>query len=281
MVTVRDFTLEESTDTWESQPGADPIEVLLDASDSNPLLVFLVPGIRTDKLWAHHFRSATKSWRQRELEVRTVAGYDRLSSLHLVSRIGISAFKAAIKDQILDTSQKFPDHRISFVCHSMGSSLFSEVIEDIYSFKDLANEGSDLGQRFESIVFLGSICLRKKSQSLSKCCQNFVNDVGLRDILPWVAMTIKPLKYNDVGRFGFGNSYTVDRFFSNDHSSCTGESHLLEKVLPFLSGDYLIEPVPPTTSIHLTRYTYLRRMIWGIFSISLMYLGYLIVRSFL
>jgi hypothetical protein len=246
-------------------------EVVIDVPEPDPLLVFLVPGIRTDSLWAHHFRSATKSWSQRTLEVRTISGYTRLSSFDLLLRFRLKSFRSAIKEQVVDVCEKFPSHKVSFVCHSMGSSLFAEVIEDVSSISDQSNPGHILGQRFENIVFLGSTCLRRRSREISGCCISFVNDVGTKDVFPWLATIARPLSYDDVGRFGFRNGYAIDRFFPNNHTSCTQEHHLIHSVLPFLSGDYLVEPVPPKGSIHLTRYTYARRAIWMLTILAIFY----------
>lgn len=261
MANVRERSLDTNTFSSDIYAEEQPDDGTVDPSEV-PLLLFLVPGIRTDKLWAHHLRGATKVWPQRKIEVK-IAGSGRISSAHLIFRVGLQAFRSEIKNQVIDTSQKFPDHKISFICHSMGSSLFSEIVSEVHASPDPTKEGSTIGSRIENILFLGSICKRSKSREMSMSCATFVNDVGTKDILPWVASTVNPFKYNDVGRFGFGNSYTTDRFFKNNHKSCTSEEHLTEHALPFLSGGYMSEPVPPRTSIHLTRYTYLRRVIWA------------------
>ena len=197
------------------------------------MLVFFIPGIRSNALWAQNIRQYANSPTARNIVVEIVTGPDHLGLTDLLLRHRLWKFRSDYKQQITSATEKRQDEHgaldIYFVCHSMGSSLFAEILEEL-ELKIREKQNS-----IKNIVFLGSVCRRTASTLLGKSCKQMVNDVGQKDIWPVVASIINPLKYDFVGRFGFSRTMIEDRFFpNNNHSSCTELDHFTNWILPII-----------------------------------------------
>ena len=208
-------------------------EDIVEEQDLKPHLVFLIPGIRTDGIWTQDLMENIFTWEGREVIFRPVRGdgksnRERLSTFHLFTRINLENYKNSFKEQILFHINKNTDATISVFAHSMGSALFAEIIEDVS--KDL--KGSN--RRLSTVAFIGSVSLRRYGKSIAENCDVFVNDIGVNDYWPYIASIIRPNKYNDVGFLGFRNAYTVERYFPNDHFTCTSQEHLVNYLIPLI-----------------------------------------------
>jgi len=240
-------------------------------------LVFLVPGIRSDGIWAQEFQCYVENAYQNVLckPVRgNLKSTDRLSSWHLASRFGLSDFRKSFFKQIFEVSNKYPDHNISIVAHSMGSSILSEILPQ------LSKELEKKGRAIDAIVILGGVCHINNSEDIQKSCNRVINHVGVRDHVCYLSTIIRPLDYCAVGLFGFVNAFVGDRLFDNDHSSCIGEHHLIQRVLPEIAGresaiitgsSYQknkdsVYRTPPRRRYSYKSYIYTRRVCWLLLS---------------
>lgn len=234
-------------------------EELADIQDDTPHLVFLIPGIRTNGWWAQEARKQELLWDGREVHFIPVRGNggntDRLSSWHLLSRLGLSSFRKSFSNQIsvLYSQREFAS--INIFAHSMGSALFSDIAKDLLTELPIA--------KFNTVVFLGSVCHRKHAQRLHECAELFVNDVGTKDYWPFWASTARPDSYSDVGFAGFLNGFAQDRFFSHNHTSCTSLEHLKNELVPLISKSE-VRPLgsPRAKRPKFNTYVYIRRAIW-------------------
>lgn len=205
-----------------------------------PHVIFLIPGIRTDGDWAQILRLDAHTFAGRPILCKPVRGnggnIDRLNSLHVLTRVGLQSFRNSFRSQINHVLKKNPAYTVNIVAHSMGSSVFSEIVQDVN------DDIEALGYKLNKVVFLGSVCHRKHSSRISDCCETFINDVGRRDLVPYLASIANPWCYGDVGTRGFLDAYvSFDRFFNHNHSSCTSISHLKEHVLPLIETSQLTE----------------------------------------
>jgi hypothetical protein len=212
-----------------------------DVDDRPPHLVFLISGIRSDGMWAQKIIESQFNSEGRPIEFRSVRGNNksstgRLHTGHLITRLGINGFRKNIVQNIDIWSKRLPDSPISIFAHSMGSSLLAEAMPEIKTTLEKR------GLQLHVVALLGSICHRKHSPQIFDSCKIFINDIGVLDMLPWRASTIRPYSYSDVGLWAFGDGRPIERRFSNNHSSCTSEEHVEQYLLPFLS-----EQAPLTT----------------------------------
>lgn len=234
-------------------------EELEGIQDDKPHLVFLIPGIRTDGWWAQEARMQELLWDGREVHFVPVRGNggntDRLSSWHLLTRIGLSSFHKSFSIQIKTLLLQGEYASVNVFAHSMGSALFTDIVNDLATVLPKA--------RFDTVIFLGSVCHRKNAQRLHGCAELFVNDVGINDYWPFWASTARPDCYSDVGFAGFLNAFVYDRFFSHDHTSCTSLAHLRDELVPLLSrSDVRPLGAPVTEKPKYNSYVYFRRAIW-------------------
>lgn len=203
-----------------------------------PHLVFLISGIRSQGYWAQDAIESLFTTNGQEIIFRPVRGNGRSSSgrlctSHLITRFALEPFRRSFSQQIKFNLEKHPNALVSVFAHSMGSALFTDIVEEIS--QHLASEGRQL----ENIVFLGSVCHRRHSERLSSNCHRFINDVGVRDHYPFLASTVRPDHYSDVGLLGFSDGYRqADRYFNNDHSSCTSIEHMENYLIPLLDRGF-------------------------------------------
>lgn len=214
------------------EPDSDPI-----IEEDTPHLVFLIPGIRTNGMWTQDVIDEAFTVSGREVVFRTIrgskrSGTGRLSSWHLISRLGLESFRQSFIEQISLNLDEFPDSPVSIFAHSLGSSLFAEIVDDVKSIMEKQ------GRRIENIVFLGSVCHRTAGLTLKANSRRFINDVGINDLWPYRASVIRSSTYSDVGFWGFRDgSPTRDRYFHNDHSTCTSIQHIEQNLIPLLEFD--------------------------------------------
>lgn len=216
-------------------------EVLDVIKEDIPHLVFLIPGIRTNGMWTQDATDEEFTAGGREIIFKPIRGDERggtgrLSSFHLVSRFGLASYRQSFIKQIDANLDDYPDSPVSIFAHSLGSSLFAEIVREV---DDLMQKRD---RSIENIVLLGSVCHRPNGAYLRSCSRRFINDVGVQDMWPFRASVVRPDKYSDVGLWGFRNSFPkLERYFHNDHATCTGREHLEQKLIPLLEFD---EPVP-------------------------------------
>lgn len=236
-------------------------EELDDVRDDAPHLVFLIPGIRTNGWWAQEAIMQEVLWDGREVHFVPVrgngGGTGRLSSLHLITRLGLIGYRKHFVSQINDIASQKDYHSINVFAHSMGSSLFADIVENWPH--DLMSDQKKLG----TIVFLGSVCHRRHCSKLYKISKRFVNHVGTKDFLPYIASIVRPDSYSDVGSFGFLEGYSQDQFFTNNHCSCTSFEHIKSEVLPLISSSE-VRPLgsPEAVVNHFNAFVYVRQVIW-------------------
>lgn len=213
-----------------------------DVDESRPIVAFLLPGIRSDKEWAQVFRDKANSPTARRIISEIVSPDRDLGLRDLLFRHRLHAFRPDYIEQIRQTLKKhltaFGELDVIFICHSMGSAIFSEISDQILPEIE-RNKHIDV----RNIVYLGSVSKRTYSTKVGKSCSKFVNDVGRNDVWPLAAWYINPLKYDPVGRFGFGRAMVHDRFFDKlDHTACTEMEHMEEWILPIVEDGIVKSP---------------------------------------
>lgn len=247
------YVVADTTD--DDQPSADQIAIA-------------IPGIRTDGTWVDSVSARSRQW-ARPIQILKLGSPDRISSLALVTRFGLAKTREALRTDLANTVIKYQGtHSISVICHSMGASLFSELLDD-------------LDCKFDMIIFLGSLCRRSEALKIQKHCKTFINHCGTRDRWPVVAETLNPWSYSSTGTIGFKKPYAQDLFFENDHITCTQQLHMDTYVIPQLYGTIIEVPVNVTHIYSSTIIKYWR--FWGLsaFAIGLLTLsliGFLISR---
>lgn len=238
--------------------------------DVPPVLVFLLPGIRSDKGWAYVFTHRSLSPTARIIIPQIITGPKDLGASDLIFRHRMNCFRSDYLKQISTSikihTEKYDNLHVVFVCHSMGSVIFSDIYEDIKKIK------SKNSFQVKNIIFLGSIARRTVSEKLCGH-HNFINDVGQRDFWPVVAWYINPLKYDPVGRFGFGRGMVIDRIFEiNNHTSCTEMQHLENWVVPIVEDEIIKMSEISSKKTYYNRYRMGHRAVWTLLPLSSLYL---------
>lgn len=251
-----------------------PPEELEGIRDDAPHLVFLISGIRTNGLWAQEARDQELLWDGREVLFVPVRGNcsseERLSTWHLLSRLGLGGFRNSFKNQIKEVSSKTEYASINVFAHSMGSAIFADIVESLV--KEIPKK------KFDTIVFLGSVCHRRHGQSIYNCSHFFVNDVGIKDYWPYFASIARPGSYSDVGFAGFLNAYARDRFFSHDHTTCTSVEHIRNELIPLISTSEVKSlGIRRTNPTGYNRFVYFRKTVWVLVIAIFAFLGVALV----
>lgn len=256
----RDFDLGELFVTEEAEH---------DLEDTPPYLVFVIPGIRTNGLWVQDAIESRYTVSGREIVIKPVRGNEssgtgRLSTYHLIMRIGLQEFRRSFVSQIETNIDAYPQSPVSIFAHSLGSSLLAEILPDVQKLMEVK------GRKIENIVLLGSVCHRSQGKTLRTCCENFINDIGVNDLWPFRASVARPDCYSDVGLWGFLNGYpTLERYFHNNHTTCTSLEHFERNLLPLLGME---EPIPiglprgtkgARPRLSENAYVYTRRALWA------------------
>lgn len=256
--------LEEPAET-DTKTGIEVLapEALAESGDDLPHLVFLIPGIRTDGAWTEDAHYSGLTWDGRDILFRAIRGDGgssdgRLSSFHLVTRIGLNGYRQSFRHQIKTLAARHDSVTITICAHSMGSSVFADIIRDVS--RDL----EALGRQIDTVVFLGSVCHRRQAARIRDHCAMFYNDIGVRDHWPFLASIVRPDSYSDVGLWGFRiPAYARDRIFDNDHFSCTELGHLQEKIVPLLGVNARPGDHPRLTRrLSYNGYIYVKRAAW-------------------
>lgn len=255
--TKTDYQLDQSFDAEEVfEEGGELVEAA--ASDDRELVVFLVPGIRSNKTWAQNFRIYSNSFTSRKIIPYVVGSSYDMSSFDVIFRYRNQKLRADIERQIVDISKSHKNSDINFICHSMGSSIFADIVENLNN--KINGRG---GNEIKFIFYIGSICRKKDSGNIWGICENFVNDAGQRDFVVLMAGVANPLKYDPVGFFGFNNAHTQDRFFPEvNHGSCTSEEHISEWMVPVLDDGIIRQPSRKVEVRGYNLFRYARRALW-------------------
>lgn len=243
------------------------------APEEPPVVVFILPGIRSDREWAYVFTHRTFSPTARRIIPEIITGPSDLGASDLVLRHRMKSFRNDYLNQInsaVDTHQReFGEIEVVFICHSMGSSIFSEIFEEISN--DLSRKKTNI----KNIIFLGSVAKRKGSDKLGKN-KKLINDVGQKDIWPVAAWIINPWKYDHVGRFGFGRALVTDRIFEeNNHTSCTSKNHLEEWVLPIIEDGIIKMSVLNSKGSSFNTYRAIKKFVWSAPLVIPLYIFYM------
>jgi hypothetical protein len=196
-------------------------------------IAVLIPGIRTNAEWIDEAANDLDTFSGPIILRKAYGG--RISSRHLVTRIGLRKIRDDVKNQLLHIIAEHSGAKISLICHSMGTDIISDILDDVR-------------HRFEYIFFLGAVCHARKAAKISKSCDFFVNHRGTFDYWPIVAEILRPRKYSATGTFGFNRSaYVNDLLFNNNHETCTQKFHIYKYVLPTIIGT---KPLYPKKIIH-------------------------------
>jgi hypothetical protein len=190
-------------------------------------IVFCIHGIRDDASWATNLMYQVEG-KFADIQIILVPlTHERISSYSFIS--GMSTKKAAedLHRQIISVIRKLNDENIdvneddySFLCHSNGCKVLS------YLFKDLEFE-------VQWIFLAGSVC-RLIDASVFRPKQRVINEVGVRDIWPWVAELLRPDLYGATGVYGFHRPPVLDRFFKYKHSEALTFNHFREWIAPII-----------------------------------------------
>ncbi|WP_420557875.1 hypothetical protein [Roseovarius sp.] len=263
MTIIEAKPLEEAFDAEIEFEEIDDDDRGLTRSDVTPVVVFLLPGINSSKSWASVFHGFSNSPTARQIITETVSGPSDLDTVDLVFRFRLNAFRRDYVSQITAALDKYkmehPSLDVALVCHSMGSAIFADIVQDIIEYSD-----SNPSIEFHHVVFLGSVCKRTHNLNLGKLCKRLVNDVGERDVWPIAAWFVNPLKYDPVGRFGFHRTMVTDRIFpENDHSSCVSDEHLRTWVLPVVEDGIIRNPDFKRGSSPYNFVRFLHAAFWG------------------
>lgn len=244
-----------------------------------PVIVFLLPGIRSDRNWAYALTHKAHSPTARTIIPEIITGPKDLGLPDLALRMRLNCFRNDFKEQILKAIVKHTAEHgrvdVIFVCHSMGSALFADI------FESLKHNLSENGQaELKYIVFLGSVSLRTKNIVLGQNC-NFINDVGQKDVWPVAAWFINPWKYDPVGRFGFGRAMVRDRIFpQNNHTSCTNLSHMEGWVLPIVEDGIVKVPEYQSKPTPYNIFQVIHKGFWLVISLMVGYVIWRVVGLF-
>jgi hypothetical protein len=191
-------------------------------------IVFLLHGIRTQGEWEQRTASVLES--DPLIRARPIR-YEFLDVVRFL--LPISAFRQGpvrrIVRLIRDELSREPTH-LSIVAHSFGTFVVAKILE----------QESDI--RFHRLIFCGSIVQDtfdwgRYGHRLGVDRDGdwqVVNDCGMRDIWPVLAMSIT-WGYGSSGRFGFGHPRVKDRFFNTSHSGFFAEEAVRNYWLPYLS----------------------------------------------
>jgi alpha/beta hydrolase family protein DUF900 len=185
-------------------------------------LAVLIPGIRTNAEWIDQAITEMETFSD-PIQMRKAFG-GRISSFHLLTRVGLSSIRNEVRKQLNQIVADNPNVEISLICHSMGTDIIIDILEELeYSFK--------------YIFFIGSVCHRKRALIISRSCEFFVNHRGTFDPWPIIASIVRPFRYSHTGTFGFGSGAYLNEFrFNNNHETCTNNNHVYDYILKVISG---------------------------------------------
>jgi hypothetical protein len=212
-------------------------------------VAILVPGIRTNADWIDRVSSRLETFSAPIIVVKAYGGV--ISAGHLITRIGLKEIREEVKTQILHVLLDHRDKEISLICHSMGTDLIADILDEIR-------------YRFKFIFFLGGVCHVRKATRISKSCDFFINHRGTFDYWPIIAATIRQISYSPSGTFGFNRTAFVnDLIFNNNHETCTDQHHIFNYVLPVITGSRPIYPETVICPFDVNRCAYIK---WAIYS---------------
>jgi hypothetical protein len=237
---------------------------IIPSTDVPPRIAILIPGIRTNAEWIDE---VTRQERFTD-SLKVIKAYGgRISSWHLITRFGVGKIRRKILAQVNATLLEYPDSEVSLICHSLGSSLAADIL-------------NEMNYRFKYVIFLGTICHCDHAILIKKSCETFINHRGSYDPWPILAALVRPSHYSPTGTFGFNfGAYVNDIEFDNDHATCTSYEHIKKFVIPVISNGQALGPTQVTKVFDLNRFYYARRFAYCtlLFSIGLPYSHYILV----
>jgi hypothetical protein len=131
-------------------------------------IAILLPGIRTNGDWIDEASRHVETF---SIPIYVIKAYGgRISTWQLLTRTFLGKIRREVRLQIVHTIVQNPQSEISLICHSMGSDLLVDIIEELGAF------------RFQFIVFLGSVCHVRNSRLIARNCHFFVNHKGTFDV---------------------------------------------------------------------------------------------------
>jgi hypothetical protein len=135
-----------------------------------------------------------------------------------------------IVDQVADYLGSFDtaNTTVSFMAHSFGSQMLFQVIERIARTVSI-----------KYIVLFGSIVRPTMVRPHLRKCQRIINQCGTRDIVPILAESVRPCKYNATGTYGINLPHVANRFFNVGHFGCTSIAHLKQHIVPIFINNQL------------------------------------------
>jgi pimeloyl-ACP methyl ester carboxylesterase len=172
-------------------------------------VVLLIHGIRDQASWAEMLVDVLK---RNDIEVIPIRyGYFdafRFWCPFLTRRRPIRR----VTDEVLRARKRYPDCRISVICHSFGTYIVGHILRNhpFISFHQLILCGSVLPTHYrwrEVADKIGDPGSNRKP----------INECGSRDIWPILAQAMS-WGYGASGTYGFGSVDVYDRYHNSDHS---------------------------------------------------------------
>lgn len=218
-------------------------------------IVILIPGIRTNAEWIDETANRLETFSDPIIAIKSYGG--RISSRHLITRLGLKAIRDEVKGQIVKVKIDHPYAEISLICHSMGTDIFSHIVDDI-------------DFRFRFVFFIGSICRRSSARKVARVCDYLINHRGVWDPWPIIASIVRPDKYSPTGTFGFNTgAYVNDRIFTNDHATCTSTEHVMGFIMPVINGIQPLNPRVTGGGFGFNTYSYIKMLFYPVWLASM------------
>lgn len=162
-------------------------------------VVVLVHGIRDFAYWQSDVRQCLEA---AGFQVE-LTNYDRFDLLRFLAPIPWfrNSIVERIWKQIEQVYQIHPGKKISFIAHSFGTFVLSEIMRRRFNF------------RAHRIIFCGSVA--RYESALEQVANRFdpplLNEVGTRDMWPAIAQSAT-FGYGSAGSYGFKRPYARDRW---------------------------------------------------------------------
>lgn len=187
---------------------------------SNNQILVLIHGIRTAAEWQEAVRSMFDGTNVIVFPI----GYEYFDVLRFILPWTRRTPIDRVSRELQNIKDSNPNVPISIIAHSFGTYIVSRVLKP------------DQGIRLKRLLFCGSIVPRDFEWDTVRGKperDDFVNDVGTRDIWPVLAQSLS-WGYGSSGTFGFKQSSIRDRFHDLTHSDFFSEAWVRKYWLPFI-----------------------------------------------
>jgi len=199
---LRDATVEwrRGTISWRAFEDASKLaEADPELKRVQQHVVVLVHGIRDYALWQNSIRGTLEDW---GFKVEPT-NYGRINLLKFLAPVPWFQRRAIrqIWEQVQMIRQTNESHMISFVAHSFGTLVVSQILAQEFSFKA------------HRLIFCGSVVPYgfKFQQIQGRYTSPILNEVGTRDVWPAIAESVT-FGYGSGGTFGFRKPPFRDRW---------------------------------------------------------------------